>query len=231
MILGVDDFAGWRINWNDKAQNIVDLVADLNLGLDSTVFLDDNPVERSRVGEALPEVLVPEWPQNPLLYSSALLSLDCFDTASLGAEDRSRTGMYVAERKRVEQRRGVRSLDDWLKTLDIRVIAEPLSESNLERAVQLLNKTNQMNLSTRRMTRAGYLAWATVDDNQVWTFRVADKFGDSGLSGIASLSLEGGRARIVDFILSCRVMGRRIEEAMVGWQPSACACLCRGYLS
>ncbi len=215
MVLNLDDFAGWRINWQDKAQNIVELVNDLNLGIDSVVFIDDNPFERARVREALPEVLVPEWPDNPLFYTSALLKLNCFDIPSVSSEDRSRTNMYVSERKRKQLSREVGSLGEWLKTLQLSVKVEELNEANLERAVQLLNKTNQMNLSTRRMTQKELYDWANSRQNKLWTFRVSDKHGDSGLTGIASLSMEDRVGRIVDFILSCRVMGRRVEEAML----------------
>jgi FkbH-like protein len=215
MVLKLDDFAGWRINWQDKAQNIVELISDLNLGIDSAVFIDDNPVERARVREALPEVMVPEWPCNPIFYTTALLKLNCFDIPSVSSEDRSRTSMYVSERKRKQLSHEVGSLGEWLKTLELIVKVEELNEANLERAAQLLNKTNQMNLSTRRMTKKELRDWASSRQNKFWTFRVSDKFGDSGLTGIASLSVEDRTGRIIDFILSCRVMGRGVEEAML----------------
>jgi FkbH-like protein len=215
MVLTLDDFAGWRINWNDKAQNLLDLVDEINVGLDSVVFIDDNPVERARVREALPEVLVPEWPDNPLYYQTELLSLNCFDTTSLSLEDLSRAQMYVSERKRRDLGRQAGSLDEWLKTLSIAVQAERLGEANLERAAQLFNKTNQMNLTTRRMTPEELKKWSEREGHDLWVFRVSDRFGDSGLTGIASLVQEGERGRILDFILSCRVMGRRIEETML----------------
>ncbi|MEZ4484840.1 MAG: HAD-IIIC family phosphatase [Syntrophotaleaceae bacterium] len=115
MVLKENDFAGWRINWNDKARNVAELVADLNLGLQSTVFIDDNPAERARVKEQLPDVLVPEWPEDRTLYRQRLLELTCFDTPMLGSEDQQRTAMYVAERQRKEARVDVGSLHDWLE--------------------------------------------------------------------------------------------------------------------
>jgi FkbH-like protein len=215
MVLGLDDIAGWRINWSDKAANIVDLVEELNLGLDSAVFIDDNPVERSRVREALPDVLVPDWPAHPTLYKSALLELRCFDTAVLSDEDGARSEQYVAERQRRGLRQSIRSVDDWLASLEQRVVVEALDATNGPRAAQLLNKTNQMNLATRRMTQSELTDWIEGGDRHLWTFRVADKFSDSGLTGILSLEVDGDSARIVDFLLSCRVMGRRIEESML----------------
>ena len=228
MILRPDDFAGWRINWGDKAQNVVDLAAELNLGLQSVVFIDDNPVERARVREMLPEVLVPEWPADKTLYRRALLELNCFDVAALTQEDRNRAAMYVSDRERKHARRTVGSLDDWLASLNVTIEIEFLNEANLTRAAQLLNKTNQMNLTTRRMTEQELLAWSSEPDHRVWTIKVRDKFGDLGLTGLlsvetkaASLSADGaapsGAARIADFVLSCRVMGRKIEETMVAF--------------
>ena len=215
MVLRRDNFAGWRINWQDKAQNLADLVAELNLGLQSVVFIDDNPVERDRVRAALPEVLVPEWPPDPMLYASTLMSLDCFDTATVSGEDSTRASMYAAERKRRETRGSISSVDDWLKSLETTVTVEPITDANRERTVQLLNKTNQMNLTTRRLTEAELTAWAADPHHQLWTFRVADKFGDSGLTGIVSCAAEADTVRVVDFVLSCRVMGRKVEETML----------------
>ena len=215
MILNLDDFAGWRINWDDKANNIIELIDELNLGLQSVVFIDDNPVERARVSEALPEVLVPEWPQDKTLYRQMLLSLNCFDTPSVSDEDSVRVKMYQTERKREKLRRSFESLEDWLKTLEMKVHVEPLNEVNIKRASQLLNKTNQMNLSTRRMSETELLDWTQGENRRLWTFRVSDKFGDSGLTGIASIEHDGKVGRVVDFLLSCRVMGRKIEDLML----------------
>ena len=109
MVLREDDFVAWRINWQDKAKNIAEIARELNLGLQSVVFIDDNPVERARVREALPEVLVPEWPEDKLLYASTLRSLGCFDAPALSREDAERTELYAAERKRETLRVQVQS--------------------------------------------------------------------------------------------------------------------------
>jgi len=215
MVLRLEDFAGWRINWQDKAQNIIDLVSDLNLGLQSVVFIDDSPVERARVREALPEVFVPEWPEDKMLYRSAVLDLRCFDSPSVSKEDIERTKMYVSERQRKELKKSIGSLDDWLKSLKIRVMIEELNAANLQRTAQLLNRTNQMNITTRRMTEAELADWTGQENHMVWTFSVLDKFGDSGLTGIVSLEQDNKKGKIVDFVLSCRVMGRKVEETML----------------
>lgn len=215
MVLGLDDFVGWRINWNDKARNIADLAAELNLGLQSVVFLDDNPVERARVRETLPEVLVPDWPSDALMYPSALHALRCFDAPAISREDAERTQLYAAERKRETLKHDVGSLDEWLKGLGIRVRVEPLRPANVTRVTQLFNKTNQMNLTTRRLTEPELVAWAEQPGHALWALTVGDRFGEAGLTGILGVAADGEQCRIVDFILSCRVMGRRVEETMV----------------
>jgi FkbH-like protein len=215
MVLKLEDFAGWRINWNDKAANIAALASELNLGLQSVVFIDDNPVERARVREALPEVLVPEWPDDKTSYASTLLQLDCFDLPQITDEDRSRGQMYLNERQREKGKAEYQSVEEWLHSLETVVTVEELNQSNVPRVVQLLNKTNQMNLSTRRMTENELGAWLKQERRKLWAFRVRDRFSDSGLTGILSLEAGSNGHRIVDFVLSCRVMGRDIERVMV----------------
>ena len=215
MVLKIDDFSSWKINWDDKARNIVELMNDLNLGLQSAVFIDDNPMERARVAQELPEVLVPEWPEDRMLYRQALLSLNCFDTPMISDEDRLRIKMYQAERVRDRAKISISSPDEWIKTLEVKVLVENLDSSNINRVIQLLNKTNQMNLSTRRMTEAELLGWIKDEKRSLWAFRVSDKFGDYGLTGIASMEQYRKVGKVIDFILSCRVMGRKIEEVMM----------------
>jgi FkbH-like protein len=215
MVLRRSDFAGWRINWRDKVENLAELVAELNLGLNSVVFIDDSPVERGRVRSAFPEVLVPEWPADKMAYASALLALDCFEPPSLNETDARRSALYAIDRARKESQQQAVSLDEWLESLQLRVTVEPLNDANLARASQLLNKTNQMNLATRRMTDAELRDWSRSPDRLFLTFRVTDTFGDSGLTGLASLEREGAQGRVVDFVLSCRVIGRKVEETMI----------------
>jgi FkbH-like protein len=214
MVLRPDDFVGWRINWNDKAQNIADLTAELRLGLQSVVFIDDNPVERARVREALPEVLVPEWPQDKVAYPRAFSVLRCFDAPALSREDADRTRLYSDEQRREALRQEVGSVDAWLASLDIQVHAEPLRSDNIARTTQLLNKTNQMNLSTRRLNETELRSWADSDDRALWTITVSDRFGDAGLTGIVSVERGRDACHLIDFVLSCRVMGRKVEETM-----------------
>jgi FkbH-like protein len=215
MVLRLEDFAGWKINWGDKARNIADLVSELNLGLQSVIFIDNDPVERARVREALPEVLVPDWPEKKTRYKSALLALPFFDSPSISEEDRERTKMYVSERERQSLRKDVGSLEDWLKTLETKVELQELNGPNLPRVVQLLNKTSQFNLSTRRMTERELQNWVAAPNRKFWAVRVLDRFGDSGLTGLVSVEISNSTANIIDFVLSCRVMGRKIEETLI----------------
>jgi FkbH-like protein len=123
--------------------------------------------------------------------------------------------MYQQERQREQLQQEVGSLDDWLASLEMKLCAEPLSSANLTRAAQLLNKTNQLNLRTRRLTEPELLEWCRGAKRSFWTISVSDRFGDAGLTGLLSLEIQDGRARVIDFVLSCRVMGRRVEETMV----------------
>ena len=215
MVLRRADFVGWRINWDDKAQNILDLVREINIGLDSVVFIDDSPVERARVKEAMPEIFVPEWPANPMMYVQMLSSLECFDSVSISVEDRVRTEMFASEKKRTQLKEKVSSAEDYYSALELKVAFCQLDEANLKRAAQLLNKTNQMNLATRRMSEKELLEWHNAEDNAMFTFEVTDRFGTYGLTGLAGLSLLGKDAEVTDFVVSCRVIGRGVEQVML----------------
>jgi len=215
MIIKPEMLAAYRINWKDKAQNIAEIASELNLGLQSVVFIDDNPVERGRVSEALPEVFVPDWPRDPTHYTRALESLRCFDTPHVSKEDLARNAMYATERQRTASKTVATSIDEWLKSLGLVIRFERIGKANVSRAAQLLNKTNQMNLRTRRLSEAELLAWAENPAHEAWAVHVADRFGDAGLTGIFALSHEGEKAKLEDWLLSCRVMGRRVEDTML----------------
>jgi FkbH-like protein len=222
IVLRLEDFVAHRINWNDKAANIAELVAELNLGLQSVVFIDDNPVERARVREALPEVYVPEWPDDKTLFASQLLELDCFDSAYVTAEDVSRHQLYAAEKQRELSRKQIGSAEEWLHSLETEITVEESGDADRVRVVQLMNKTNQMNLSTRRVSEPELQAWLQPNNRKLWAFRVRDKFGDSGLTGLLSLEIQSDIAQVTDFVLSCRVMGRNVEHAMVAFAARYC---------
>lgn len=215
MLLRRDDLAGWRINWHDKAENIAALAEELNLGLASMVFIDDNPAERDRVAQAHPSLLVPDWPTDPTQYVQALRALACFDVAAMSREDRTRKTMYVAERSRRDSQHEVGSSDAWLQRLATRLTISPIVAANRARVTQLFNKTNQLNLATRRLSEAEILAWAAQENHELMAVSATDQFGDMGLIGVISIAVEGEHAQLVDFILSCRIMGRMVEETLL----------------
>jgi FkbH-like protein len=215
MLIRPSMLAAFRINWLDKAQNIVEIARELNLGLQSVVFLDDNPIERARVREALPEVYVPEWPSDPTYSTRTLEGLACFDTAAVTAEDCERNATYATERERASTRGQVSSFDEWLAALQLTVRFEPIGGPNVARATQLLNKTNQMNLRTRRLSEGELVEWSRQSGHETWTVHVSDRFGNAGLTGVLSLARAANDVYVEDYVLSCRVMGRRVEEAMV----------------
>ena len=217
MVLRRDDFAAWRIDWNDKARNLREIADELRLGLDAVVFIDDSPAERARVREALPDVLVPEWPDVPARYAAALRALRCFDSVTLTAEDRARGDSYLAGRRVAEARAEAESLEDWLRTLETEIRVEPLSPANLPRAAQLLNKTNQMNLATRRLSETELTRWTETDGREFWTFRVSDRFGDYGLTGLLGLESRDGTQEVTDYVMSCRVLGRNVERSILSF--------------
>jgi FkbH-like protein len=216
MVLRRADLAAWRINWQSKDQNLRELSRELNIGLESIVFIDDDAAERGRVAEALPEVLVPEWPKDPARFGETLRELDCFDRSETTVEDGQRTIMYAQQRDRNYSLVHAVSPDEWLSSLGIRVEIEVIGKGNIKRSTQLINKTNQMNMSTRRITELQLLDWlAGQQDREAVALTVADRFGDIGLTGFVSWQRADATLEIVDFILSCRAMGRQIENLMV----------------
>ncbi len=215
MVLRKKDFVAWRINWDDKAKNILEIAQELNVGLDAILFLDDNPFERERVRHALPDVLVPDLPSDPMLYKHFLLQLDCFNSISSSSEDLKRTEYYVLEKQRKESKSDFSSLDDWLQSIDIKVKCEKLNDANLQRILQLLNKTNQMNLQTRRYSEMDLVNRSVENNQHFFSFKVKDNFGDAGLTGVIGLEIKSEVLYVTDFVLSCRVIGRKIEETML----------------
>jgi FkbH-like protein len=215
MVLRKEHFVCWRINWEDKAKNIFEIADELNLGLDSVVFLDDNPFERERVKYALPDVFVPELPDTPLFYKHFLLQMDCFNTSFISEEDRRRTGFYSEERQRRDGKSSYANLEDWLLSIEIKVKYESLTVDNVQRVGQLLNKTNQMNLQTNRYTDQELIDRIQEMNQEIYAFSVKDNFGDTGLTGVVGLKIEDKVLLVTDFVLSCRVIGRKIEETML----------------
>lgn len=215
MILKKDDFVTWRINWKDKAENVAEIIKELNVGDDSVVFLDDSPAERNRIRTAFPGVLVPELPSDKMEVPRFLQNLNCFNRIHLTEEDLNRTGLYQDEQKRNQTIQKFKSSDDWIASLEIDIRFELLNEQNLIRAEQLLNKTNQMNLRTRKLNKIELLSWAQQKNHWFYVVHVKDIFGDNGITGLIGFHKESDIMILEDFVMSCRVMGRKIENTML----------------
>ncbi len=219
MLLKRADFAAFVANWTDKATNLRAIARALNLGLDSLVFVDDNPVEREQVRSALPEVAVPELPPDPATYVRTLAEAGYFEAVAFTAEDRDRAGQYAANLERESLAAAAGDMEAFLGALAMTVEAGPVTALNLARVTQLINKTNQFNTTTLRRTEAEVAALA--DDPRALTlqFRLLDKFGDNGIVSVMLLEPagdegdEGGDAlELVNWVMSCRVFGRQLEE-------------------
>ena len=212
MVLRESDFACFAADWRPKHENIRDIARTINIGTDALVFVDDNPVERATVRRNLPDVEVVEMPAEPARYVSALAGLKLFETLSLTAEDRARTHSIQGNMEREQLAAAAGNVDDYLAGLGIRVQLAPFDDVNMPRIVQLINKTNQFNLTTRRRTEADVRSLPAGSYTQA--MRVTDRFGDSGLTGILIAIPDGGLLRLDTWLMSCRVMGRKLEEAM-----------------
>ena len=218
MRLHEEHFAAMRINWEDKATNLRALAEELNIGLDSFVFLDDNPVERSWIRQNVPEVLVPDWPADPADYKTALLELASrhFCTLAITAEDRQRGEAYQAQAERRNLEASVSSVEDFYRTLQMRARIGTADVFTIPRIAQLTQKTNQFNLTTRRYTEAEIAIISQDADSAVWWLDLSDRFGPSGIVGVLILRRRSPDTWLIDtFLLSCRVMSRTAENAFL----------------
>jgi FkbH-like protein len=216
MILKKNDFATWRINWQDKAKNINEIIKELNLTNDSVLFIDDNINERERVKKAIKDIKVPNWPNDPCSYVKSLSDLDYFNYSNeLTEEDLSRTRYYKQNIKRKKIKDTFVSEDKWLKSLNTKVIFKKIDRSNLQRILQLVNRTNQMNLSTRRLDQVQLNTLKNNKNNLSLSCKVEDKFGEMGIVGFFNVEIKNKKASVKDFILSCRAFGRGIEDTMI----------------
>jgi FkbH-like protein len=215
MVLKQEHFAAVRINWQDKATNLQELADELNLGVDSFVFLDDNPVEREWLRRALPAVLVPDLPPDPVDRPAFLRQAPVFQRVTLTEADRIRAETYAVQAHRAELRSSASSFDEFLASLAQEVTIEPLQRQSLARAAQMCQRTNQFNLTTRRYTPADLERMVHSAGTEAYVLAVKDRFGDNGITGLGILKLNGESAEIDALLLSCRVLGRRIEDAFL----------------
>jgi FkbH-like protein len=219
MRLKEEHFAAFRINWHHKAANLRDLAAELNLGLDSFIFIDDNPGERALVRSELPEVLVPEWPGDPALYKGALLDLAAAHLmkVSITGEDRARTSMYRAEGERRTLLGSSGGLETYYRSLQMTARMGFADAFTIPRIAQLTQKTNQFNLTTLRYAEADIRALSEAPDALVLWLDLSDRFAGNGIVGVMILRQVSPVEWHVDtLLLSCRVIGRTVENAFVG---------------
>ena len=216
MVLRSEHFVAKKINWRNKADNLLEISRELNIGIDSLVFLDDNPVERASVRQHQPTVTVPELPKSPLEYADFLRALPWFEIASLTAEDRMRSAMYHSNVSRECMKQQSKTLDDFLRGLEMRLKIGDLDDFSAARLAQLHLKTNQFNLTTERHDEEALRQLSNLGGVRVLWLQLEDRFGNSGIIGAAILTRLGEpTAEINSLLLSCRILGRGIETALM----------------
>ena len=212
MALKEEDISVFVANWDNKADNIRLIQKTLNIGFDSLVFLDDNPFERNIVREFLPEVVVPELPEDPSLYLQSLADLNLFETASFSEADLQRADQYREEAQRELTKTHFTDINDYLTSLAMEIRLERFNAFNLPRIAQLIQRSNQFNLMTRRYGEAACEAMMKDPSRAPLTLRLADKFGDYGLISVVILKHAGEDLEIDEYLMSCRVLQRGVES-------------------
>jgi len=215
MILREKHFASIQINWDDKAQNIKQIAEEINIGLNSIVFFDDDKLNQERIKQEFPEVLTVDMPNDPSQYSSILTNLNDFNVLQKTEEDTKRGVMYAQQRQRKQFENTVSNLDQFLKQMDIKVKIKQSNGFLIPRISQLTLKTNQFNLTTRRYQEEEIRKFSKDENFEVGCAQVLDKFGDNGITGAYIVKKNETNWILDTFLLSCRVMGRGVEDAML----------------
>jgi FkbH-like protein len=215
MLLRENHIAVFQANWNDKATNIKAIAEALSLGLESMVFLDDNPVERGLIRQLLPAVAVPELPADPALYARTLLAGGYFEAVTFSDEDRKRAEMYQDNARRVALQSRAGDVEGYLASLAMVITFQPFDQTGRARIAQLINKSNQYNLTTRRYTEAEVAQAERDPDCFTLQVRLADTFGDNGMISVVICRRRGDDWEIDTWLMSCRVLGRRVEHAVL----------------
>jgi FkbH-like protein len=218
MVLHLDDFVVFRANWRDKPENLREIAKLLNLGLDSFVFLDENPVERALVRRELPQVAVPEIGSDPSRFVLLLDRKLYCEALTLSREDKERQAIYRADALRDELKTTAASLEDFLRSLEMQVEMGPFNDTVLPRVVQLIGKTNQFNLTSRRHPDQEVRRMMASSDFWTHYFKLSDRFGDNGLIGVMIAKKDADDSSIWEidtWLMSCRVIGRQLEEFML----------------
>lgn len=215
LVLKKEHFSAWRINWKEKYINIQEIATELNIGLDSVVFIDDNPVERDMVKNYLPEVVVPDFPKHPYFihdffqqtYNTYLYAY------KLTSEDSKKTKQYIENRERSKIKQQFASMEDYWKSLEMILSIEPLSDVNVARIAQMTQKTNQFNLTTKRYSETDITSFK--NKGLVYCLSVKDKFGDNGITALCIVTVDSQVATIDSYLLSCRILGRGVEKVFI----------------
>ena len=214
-VLQTDDFAAFWANWRSKPENIRDIAAQLNIGLDSLVFLDDNPAERDIVAAELPMIATPDVGPDVVEYVRHLERNGWFDPVTVSTDDLTRSRFYATNAARASLAHSAASYHDYLLSLDMRAEIAPFTQFYLERITQLVNKTNQFNLTTLRLTQAEVADMIDSPDWLALYARLADKFGDNGLVSVVAGRCRKTTLEIELWLMSCRVLKRELEKAML----------------
>lgn len=221
-ILGMSDFVAYRINWGAKSDNIRSIASELNLGLDSFVFFDDSAHECLEVMNALPQVLTLRFPSDSKAVRDYLKHIWALDKVNVTVEDSVRTQLYRQERERKELSVSAISMDEYIEKLNMKVYLNPIEAEDIDRAVQLINRTNQFNLNTVRKNKKQLLSFLSEESNTGYMVHCKDRYGDYGVSGVVLLSENENSIVLDTFLLSCRVLGRRVENAVLSYLLSLC---------
>tara|TARA_B100001250_G_C19814436_1_gene797508 strand:+ start:872 stop:2656 length:1785 start_codon:yes stop_codon:yes gene_type:complete len=214
MVLREENFAAMRINWEDKVKNLRSLASEINIGLDSMVFVDDDDYNREMVRNFLPEVVVVDLPKDFSKYVLTLDNLDCFSTLKVTHEDLQKGKMYSQEKQRKTLQESSTDLSEYLNLLEMEGEIKINDKDNVQRISQMTQKTNQFNMTTKRYLEEDILSFIVSDQYQVLTLSLSDKFGDYGTTGLAIIKFDG-EWMIDSFLLSCRILGREAENALM----------------
>jgi FkbH-like protein len=213
MVLKLDDIAVFIANWDNKADNIRQIQSILNIGFDSMVFLDDNPFERNMVRENIPDITVPELPEDPAEYLEYLYGLNLFETVSYNSADADRTKQYQVEVQRVSMQKSFVDEKGFLKSLNMVSEVRTFNAFNIPRVAQLSQRSNQFNLRTIRYAEEDIEKMSKDEYFQCFSFTLADKFGENGLIGVVILEKQNTETLFVNtWLMSCRVLKRRMEN-------------------
>ena len=216
MLLREEHFAVFQANWNDKATNLSAIAKELSLGLESFVFVDDNPFERELVRKALPQVAVPEMPDDPALYTLTLSAAGYFEAISFSSEDSKRADFYQGNARRAALQSQVTDIEGYLASLEMEIWFQPFDEIGRKRITQLINKSNQFNLTTRRYTEAEVASMESSPEFFTMQVRLRDVFGDNGMISVVICRAVSSVEWVIDtWLMSCRVLGRRVENMVL----------------